>query len=112
MKLPDRKNASISKEKLLGYLLSETHAVGKFKAKFFRSLGFDDTNMDILEKQLLKITQSGKVQEKTTSPHGSKYVIDGMIKTPGGSKSAIKIRTVWIIELNNKQPRFITAYPV
>ncbi|EKD91393.1 MAG: hypothetical protein ACD_30C00014G0003 [uncultured bacterium] len=43
MKLPNGSKTFISKEKLLNYILSEIHPVGKFKAKFFRNLGFDET---------------------------------------------------------------------
>jgi hypothetical protein len=53
--LPNRKDAFIQPEKLTGYLLSETHSVDKLKAKFFRELGFDEENVAILEKELLKI---------------------------------------------------------
>ena len=55
MKLPNGKNAIVSKEKLTDYLLSETHATGKFKAKFFRNLGFDETNANLFEETIRKI---------------------------------------------------------
>jgi len=50
MKLPNGKRAYIPKEKLTDYILSETHAGGKSKAKFFRSVGFNETNTSVLEK--------------------------------------------------------------
>lgn len=110
MKLPFRKNAHIPKEKLEEYLLSQTHAVGRFKAKFFSSLGFDQTNIDKLEKLLLFIAQNTEVKEVIRSEYGEKYIIDGKMKTPTGK--IVKIRTVWIIEKDQKGPRFLTAYPV
>jgi len=39
MKLPDREKAYIPLLKIKDYLLSETHPIGKSKAKFFRSCG-------------------------------------------------------------------------
>ena len=45
MQLPNRLQAYIPSEKLSAYLLSETHAVGKAKATFFRALGFNETNI-------------------------------------------------------------------
>jgi hypothetical protein len=110
MKLPYNKNAIIAKEKLTKYVLSETHAVGKFKANFFRKFGFDETNVPLLEKALRTIEQSEEVKEESKSVYGTKYVINGRIKTPIGN--AIKVQTVWIIEEKQKHPRFITVYPV
>ncbi|OGH39144.1 MAG: hypothetical protein A3B44_01840 [Candidatus Levybacteria bacterium RIFCSPLOWO2_01_FULL_38_21] len=48
MRLPYSGNAVIPREKLTKYLFSETHATGKFKARFFRNLGFDEPNVDLL----------------------------------------------------------------
>ena len=110
MKLPNSKNVSISKEKLTSYVLSETHAVGKFKAKFFRKLGFDGANISLLEDALRTITQSQEVKEELPSAYGTKYIVDGKMKTPSGK--LIKVRTVWIVEEGQKRPRFITVYPV
>lgn len=110
MKLPFHKNAYIPKAKLEEYLLSQSHVVGRFKAKFFSSLGFDQTNIDKLEKLLLVIAQSTEVKEVIRSEYGKKYIIDGKMKTP--KDKVVKIRTVWIIEGDQKTPRFLTAYPV
>ena len=43
MMLPNAEDAYIPPEKLTDYLLLETHAVGKSKAKFFRSHGYKTT---------------------------------------------------------------------
>lgn len=58
MQLPSKGKAYIPPGKLMGYLLSETHAVGKSKAKFFRALGFDETNVTQLEEGLLAIERT------------------------------------------------------
>lgn len=42
MKLENKEYAYIPLAKLLDYLLSETHPVGKSKAKYLRSLGFNE----------------------------------------------------------------------
>ena len=111
MKLPNRKSAIISKPKLTEYLLSLTHKKGKSKAKFFRSIGFDESNLEKLEKSLLKIAKSNEVQrvDKAKSDILIKYVIDGFINAPNGRK--YKIRTIWGIRVESKIPRFITAIP-
>ena len=110
MKLPNRKNAIISRKKLTEYLLSETHTTGRLKAKFFSSIGFDEANSYELEKLLLTIAQNEKVNQVISSPYGKKYIIEGSVETHSGK--AVKLRTVWIIESKNESPRFVTAYPV
>ncbi len=110
MKLPYRKNAIVPLEKLTEYILSEIHVVGKLKAKFFRAAGFNETNVSILEKSLINIALTEKVKDIVVSVHGKKYIVDGKIQTPNGK--IIQLRTVWILEPNQKTPRFITTYPV
>lgn len=110
MKLPNRENAYISPIKLNAYLLSETHPIGKAKAKLLRSMGFNETNVGLLKQELLSIAQSEDVKEAISSPHGVKYIIEGKIQTPIGS--FIKILTIWIIDKGQERPRFVTAYPV
>lgn len=110
MKLPNRENAYIPPAKLKAYLLSETHSVGKSKAKLLRSLGFNETNVEPLKQGLLSIALSEDVEDVISSSHGVKYIIEGEIKTLGGG--VIKMRTVWIVDKGQERPRFVTAYPV
>ncbi|MBI2940688.1 MAG: hypothetical protein HYY04_09660 [Chloroflexi bacterium] len=110
MKLPNRENASVSPQKLEAYLLSETHAVGRFKARFLGALGFDETNMDMLERGLLVIAHTEEVTNVVSSPYGTKYVLGGPLQTPADSQ--VQIRTVWIVDAGQDRPRFVTAYPV
>src|SRR3989338_7247575 len=109
MKLPDENRAFIPKTKLIDYVLSETHATGKFKAKFFRNLGFDETNIKLFEKNIRKMIKLSEVKSTNTSIYGVKHVIEGKINTP--VRNNVIVRTIWIIE-NKKVPRFITIYPV
>lgn len=110
MKLPYRKNVYIPKAKLIGYLLSQTHAVGRFKSKYFHALGYDELNVNLFEEGLRTIVQSQDVKEALSTIYGTKYIIDGKIKTPSGK--AVRLQTVWIIEKEQKIPRFVTVYPV
>lgn len=109
MKLPDRENAYVPRPKLTEYLLSQTHPIGRLKARFFRGLGFDEENVSLLEQRLLAIARDCEVAETAQSEHGSKYVIGGELPAPAGGSASI--RTVWIIEPGDSQPRFVTAYP-
>jgi hypothetical protein len=106
---PNRESAYIPREKLTNYLLAESHPIGKSKAKFFRSLGFDETNLKKLEQGLLSIAHFGEVVKQVESSHGTKYVMDGELETPTGA--TVSIKTVWIVDIGQEQPRFVTAYP-
>lgn len=110
MKIPYRNNVVIPREKLTDYLLSETHTVGKLKAKFFHEIGFNENTADELEQILRTIVQKCDVKETIISPYGKKYIIDGFVQSKTGR--TVELRTVWIIERSQKQPRFVTAYPV
>ena len=107
--LPNREQAYIPKAKLTRYLLSETHAVGKAKAKYFRSFGYSEANADQLADALLIIAKSEKVSQEVATPYGTKYIVEGEVLTPSGTIA--RIRTVWVVEAHDKRPRFVTAYP-
>ena len=109
MQLPNCLQAYIPSEKLHAYLLSETHAVGKAKAAFFRALGFHETNIPLLEHGLLALAHNAPVQDVVPSPHGVKYIIEGVLEAPRGASP--RIRTVGMLETGETNPRFVTAYP-
>lgn len=110
MKLPYRKNAIVEKEKLTNYLLLETHPIGGSKARFFRKLGFEITNIAELTEALLEIAQSDNVRQVRQVAYGTNYAIEGTIETPTGRK--VMITTIWFIGIEKNKPRFVTAYPV
>ena len=92
MELPNKSRAQVPLEKIVNYLLSETHSVGKSKAKYFRSYGFDDENASGLANGLLAIAQNSQVESSERSPYGTKYVVDGELETSNGDK--IQVRTI------------------
>jgi len=110
MKLPNRENAYTPSHKLNDYLLSKTHPVGRWKARFFCALGFDERNVDMLEQRLIAIAHSEDVKDVISSAYDTKYVIEGSFQTPAGS--LVRMRTVWIIDVGQDRPRLVTAYPV
>jgi hypothetical protein len=109
MKLPFADRAYVPLPKLRDYLLSETHPVGRSKARFFRAHGFDDTSVEVLEHELLRLARSEDVQSVTESPYGVKYSLDGVLRSPRGRY--VTVRTVWIIDAGTDRPRFVTAFP-
>ena len=109
MVLPNADRAQVDLEKLKRYLLSQTHPIGRSKARFFRGIGFDESNLAILEQGLSTIAKAGKVVETVPSIHGTKYIVDGSITTPSGDQ--VELRTIWIVDSGHTHPRFVTAYP-
>ena len=91
------------------YLLSETHPIGRWKAEFFRGLGFHETNVNLLLEGFRNIAKSEDVVKVASSPHGTKYVLEGSLLTP--EKDQVYVKTVWIIDKDQDSPRFVTAYP-
>lgn len=110
LKLPHREKASVARSKLTDYLLSETHPVGRWKRKFFTTVGLNETNVDSLARGLISLANSEELKESIPSPYGTKYIIDGKLEGPSGG--IIRVRTVWIIEKGQDTPRFVTAYPL
>lgn len=93
--------------KIEGYLLSDAHPEGRFKARFFRGVGF--TAAVDLERALLEIALQGRVTALTTTGYGQLYVVDGEVASPTGI--LVALRTVWIVETDANVPRLVTAYP-
>ena len=108
MKLPNAENAIIPPEKLRDYLLSPTHPVGKFKAVFFRSLGYTNENWQDLEAEIRSLLAQEASMEGQTE-YGQKYEVRGAITGP--SNRTANLVTAWIILNGEDTPRFITAHP-
>ena len=109
MRLPGAESAIVPLEKLVGYLLSLAHPVGRSKAVFFRSLGYDETNAELLAAGLTAIAGDNEVAEVETTEFGTKYAVEGPLVTPNGVTTSL--RTVWIVVSGEEVPRFVTAYP-
>lgn len=109
MPIPDAKSAYVPHEKLSEYLLNEQHPVGGSKAKWFRSLGYDPADGGVLGHDLLTLIQTTEDYVEKSSSFGTKYIVSGKILTPNGVDA--NVTTVWIVELADKQPRLVTAYP-
>lgn len=109
MKLPNAASAVVPEEKIVDYLLSETHRDGRHKAAFFRGLGYTAERPEELRSALISIANQDDVLREENSPFGTRMVVDGMIKTRVGRTAYV--RTVWFIEHGESTPRFVTAYP-
>ena len=109
MKLPHATDAVIPQAKLVDYLLSDTHPVGKAKAIVFQKYGYHLDNVDQLAEALIRVAVEEDVDDIVSFTYGVKCVIEGVLPTPDGR--SINIRTVWMIDHERYAPRFVTAYP-
>lgn len=110
MKLPNLEHAIVRPEKLTQYLLSQTHPVGRHKAKFFEGFGFSPQSWGQLEAALRRHALQHEVTQVNMTPFGSSYEIEGPLETPDGR--APHVRTVWFVETGQVVPYFVTAHPL
>jgi predicted ATP-grasp superfamily ATP-dependent carboligase len=110
VKLPNAENAIIASDKLTDYLLSRSHLIGRWKARFFASIGFSETRVDELKNALIDVAKNGEVKATIRTDFGVKYVVEGVISGPSGRRAVIL--TVWFIKTGQDRPRLITAYPL
>ena len=108
-RLPNAEKAIIEAKKLSGYILSSTHPVGRFKAAFFRRLGYSAENWEAFELSLRDLIITQDALELEESRYGKKYIVEGSFAGPSGS--TMQIITVWVILKGESAPRFITTYP-
>ncbi len=108
MKLPHGNRAVVDEQKVREYLLSESHPVGRFKAAFFRGLGFGRENWQEFRDAILPLAADGDAVEEESSEYGQKYRIVGEIVGPN---SAAEVVTVWILRSGADRPSLVTVYP-
>lgn len=109
MKLPGSDRAVIEPAKIRDYLLSSAHPVGRFKATFFRSLGYMPADFERLEADLRELAESAEAVAGKESKYGRKYEVRGIINRSLGKQAHVV--TVWIIKAGEDFPRFVTAFP-
>jgi hypothetical protein len=109
MKLPNPERAVISQDKLVSYLMNPAHPDNGGKAAFFLSHGFSPDRWQELASALVGLAATINVSKSVASPHGTKYVLDGELRTPSGRSP--RVRTVWIVDAGTDAPRLVTAYP-
>ena len=109
MKLPNAERAVVEREKITDYLLNPAHPDNGGKARFFMSLGFRPEHWQMLAEACRRLAAITEVHNHMASPHGQKYIVDGLIETPVGKTPLV--RTVWIVDLGQQIARLVTAYP-
>ena len=70
MKLPAGGNVLIEERKVLDYLLSRSHPVGRFKARVFAALGFESRDVEAFIAEIRRIAAVGEVSEVIETSFG------------------------------------------
>ena len=109
MVLPNVELAEIDPEKLRGYLLSPTHPVGRFKARFFTALGYSADDWQTLEADLRIQHLSQDAEPGAITSYGRPYTIRAILKGPNGESALVA--SIWFVRLSTGVPHFVTAYP-
>ena len=107
--LPSAAHAEIDPKKLHGYLLSATHPIGRFKARFFGALGYTADEWQVLEADLRIQHLSQEATPGPEMPYGRSYSIRAILKGPNGEAAVVV--SVWFIRSGATAPHFVTAYP-
>ena len=108
MPIPDADRAAVAREKVYDYLLNLDHPDGGSKAIWFKSLGYERENWQLLADDLLTIAGACNDYKTETSQFGVKYKARGEVGRPG--HRAGRVLVVWIVE-PDEPPRLVTAYP-
>ena len=107
---PEFESVVVEIAKLRDYCLSEIHPRGKHKARVFRAaLGLTAADAEVLRDALLKAVadQTDELRQTASDEHGSRYDLDFVMTTPGGS---VAIRSKWIAPAAKRVLRFISCY--
>ena len=108
VKLPRADQAVVEPTKLHGYVLSTSHPVGRFKARFFERLGYSAEHWARFEADLRSQHLANDADELESTQYGQKYEIRAMLNGPTGQADVV---SVWLIRHGESIPRFVTAYP-
>jgi len=108
LQFPNSDRAVIDSAKLRDYLLSTSHPVGRFKARFFESLGYSTENWEQMEADIRDLIAAAEARPREKTEYGQKYEVRGSMTGPNGRSA--EVVTVWIVLTGEDVPRFITAY--
>ena len=109
VKIPNADRAIIEATKLRDYLLSPSHAVGRFKAPFFAALGYSQEQWPLLEADMRSQLLPADARSAVASPYGQKFEIRATLIGPSGRSA--EVVSIWIILAGEDTPRLVTAYP-
>jgi hypothetical protein len=107
MKLPHGERASVDIRKLQEYCLNSEHPRGRNKARVFASVGIREADAEVLRSALLAAASDAEARLGIANPHGQRYVVDFDFVH---RKRMIKIRSTWIVRIEEDWPRLTSCY--
>jgi hypothetical protein len=110
MKIPNVDQVIVDRAKMVDYLLSDAHPVGRHKAVFFRRVGFTVERWEELADALRKHAAEHEIAREEASPFGRRLVVEGIMESPDGRTP--RVRSVWFLRFGENVPRFVSAYPL
>lgn len=109
-RLANADSAWVPVNKMTEYLLNPLNPKAGNKPDNFAKMGYDRSNIDVLERDLISVVQNYPPIDQRLTPNSVTYRVEGYIATP---KDGIRyLRTVWEIRPDAPSPRLVTAYPV
>jgi len=105
MKL-SQKRTIIASGKLINYVLNPNHYEGSSKAQFLKEIGYDQSNWQLLDRDLREQHLLLEANPGKSSLYGNKYEIIGSIVGPNGEQRRIK--SIWMIRTGENIARFVT----
>lgn len=99
----------MDERKVRDYLLSPSHPVGRFKARYFGSIGFSPEAWSVFVEALQRLAAEGDAEVVEQSEYGQKYLVRGRIGGSGARQA--EVDSVWIIRAGDDTPRLVTVYP-
>jgi len=109
VRLPNADQAIIDPQKKHGYLLSVSHPVGRFKARFFTALGYVAERWQELELDLRTQHLTHDAELSESLPDGRLFTIRAILSGRNGQSALVL--SVWFMPAVGGVPRFVTAYP-
>jgi len=108
VRVPNAESAVIDPAKIRDYLLSTSHPVGRFKARFFIGLGFraDDWGTCARALRHQHLTRDADVAEP--DQYGQRFVVRAILEKPAAGAPVV---SVWFVRTGEDFARFVTAYP-
>jgi hypothetical protein len=107
MKLPHGERAVVEIEKLQGYCLNPHHPRGRNKARVFASVGIRQADAVELRTALLAAARNEEATPGVANPFGQRYIVDFDIVREG---KTTKIRSAWIVRVEEDLPRLTSCY--
>jgi hypothetical protein len=108
-RVPGADSATADPRKFTDYLLNENHTQGRGKAKFFRGVGYDESNWQDLHDQVLsQLAETDARFSRASKTGGELYEVPMQIKAPRGT---VDIQTIWQVH-PSEGTTFVTAHPL